>query len=180
MTRHRLLVLATPLLVAGLLFGACGGSGDGATDRADTPAPTSISTGTTGAAATAAGDPFCQKVAEAGQKFGPDLSVTNLGAALQQLPEAAALLSQAQAVAPAEIKADLTVLAGTLEELTPLLSRIATLNAAAKTDASAAGEAQKATLELMGRLTSTQSSGFTSAVANLNAFSKQHCGVTFA
>ena len=112
-------------------------------------------------------------------EFGMDLSVANLGAALQQLPEAAALLGQAQAVAPPEIKADLTVLAGTLEELTPLLSRIATLNAAAKTDAAAATEAQKATLELMGRLTSTQSSGFATAVANLNAYSKQHCGVKF-
>ncbi len=178
MPRRRLLVLATPLLVAGLLAGACGGSTDGADAPATTvpiPVPSTTGAGT----AAAAGDPFCQKVTEAGEKFGMDLSVANLGAALQQLPEAAALLGQAQAVAPPEIKADLTVLAGTLEELTPLLSRIATLNAAAKTDAAAATEAQKATLELMGRLTSTQSSGFATAVANLNAYSKQHCGVKF-
>ena len=72
------------------------------------------------------------------------------------------------------------MLAGTLKDLTPLLTRIATLNAAAQTDASAAAEAQKATLELMGRLTSTQSTGFATAVANLNPYSKQHCGVKFA
>ena len=179
MSRRRLLALATPLLVTGLLAGACAGSSDRATERAEAAA-TTTSVGSTIGAAAAAGDPFCQKVAEAGQKFGLDLSVTNLGAALQQLPEAAALLAQAQTVAPAEIKGDITVLAGTLKDLTPLLTRIATLNAAAQTDASAAAEAQKATLELMGRLTSTQSTGFATAVANLNTYSKQHCGVKFA
>ncbi len=174
---HRRVTLLSVLLSTGWLLGACGGSADAEGERVIAPSTTSSLSVTP--SALMANDPFCRKISEAAQKFGLGPSIANLGSALQQLPDAASLLTEALALAPQEIKADIASLAGTLEELTPLLTKIATLNAAAKTDVAAAAEMQKATLELIGRVTSTQSGGFTTSVANLRAYSEQNCGVKF-
>jgi len=169
---HRAAIVAA-LAATTVVFAACGGSSG---DEGAEPAP---STTTAVATTVVSNDPFCQKVSEASAKFGLSTSGANLGAILQQLPEAAALLQQARAVAPAEVAADLDVLAGTLSDLTPLLSRVAALSAASKTDMTKAAELQQATLELTTKLPAIQSPAFNAAVANLNAYSKQHCGVSF-
>lgn len=126
-------------------------------------------------------DPFCVQVEAATEKFGlGGDSPTDLTAAMANLPEAAALLDEATATAPEELKGDLGVLASTLAAVAPGMSTLAQLSAEAATDASKQPALQEATAAFQADMAKLQTPEFVGAFDRLNTYAKDTCGISFS
>lgn len=165
------------LTAGGLGLAGCGGSSDEAT-----AVTTTAATAATAAETLAkSDDPFCVQVEAATEKFGLGGDApTNLTAAMANLPEAAALLEEAAATAPDELKADLGVLATTLAAVAPGMTQMAQLSAEAATDPSKQEALKEATAGFQADMAKLQTPEFVQAFDRLNAYAKDHCGISFS
>ena len=145
-------------LVAVVGLAACGGGGDD--DAA--PPPTSSSTVPTAVVGNdRAGTPFCQLARTYTEKFAALLPAASDPARLRAATtDAEAAIRQAKATAPAEIRADVNVVANTAGEALSALQKKNFVLADAP-DA----------------VTKLQEPAFQTAVGNLNRYARAHCGV---
>ena len=150
--------LVTVGLVAALGLAACGGGGDD--DEAATPTTTVPAT-TVAVGNDRAGTPFCQLARTYTEKSATLLTVANDPPKLRAATtDAESAIRQAQATAPPEIKADVTVVAGTASQVLAALQRN-------NFDLSR-------TPEVVGKLTDPK---FQASLGNLNRYARAHCGV---
>jgi hypothetical protein len=152
----RRLLLAAALASALALTGCGGGDDEGA-------APTTAAAPATTAAVgnDQAGTPFCQLAKTYSERSATLLQVASDPVKLRAATtDAESAIRQAQATAPAEVKADVTKVATTVSEVLTLLQRnnfdlIKTPDAAAK----------------------LQDPGFQAALGNVNRYGRAHCGI---
>ncbi|MGH9264557.1 MAG: hypothetical protein ACRD1D_07690 [Acidimicrobiales bacterium] len=145
--------------MAVLGLAGCGGGDD------EEAAPTTTSPATTAAAPLVgndqAGTPFCQLARTYSEKYSTLLTVANDPARLRAATtDAESAIRQAQAAAPAEIKADVTLVAGTAGEVLSALRRN-------DFDLSRTPEA----------VTKLQEPRFQTALGNVNRYGRAHCGL---
>ncbi len=153
---RRLLVSAALAAVLGLA--GCGGGGD---DDEAAP-PTTVAPPTTAAVGNdQAGTPFCQLAKTYTEKYASILTVANDPPRLRTATtDAESAIRQAQATAPAEIKGDVTTVAGTASQVLAALQRN-------NFDLSRTPDV----------VTKLQEPSFTSALANVNRYGRAHCGI---
>ncbi len=153
---------------------ACGSS--------DATTPSELArTDTTETAATVSDDPFCQQIKAASEQFGfGSGDTTDLAASMAKLPDAAALLEQASATAPAELQGDVTVLASTLASVAPEMAKITELTAMAASDPSKVEELTAASAAFKEKIAALQDPAFVAAFDHLNTYSKANCGISFS
>ncbi len=152
-------LLVTVGLVAVLGLGACGGGGNDEEAAPTTTAPPPATTAVVGN--DQAGTPFCRLARSYTEKYSTLLTVANDPARLRAATtDAESAIRQAQATAPAEIKADVTTVAGTASQILTALQRN-------NFDLSRTPEA----------LTRLQEPSFTTALANVNRYGRAHCGI---
>ena len=146
-------------LVAVLGLAGCGGGGD---DEEAAPTTTVPPTTTTAAVGDdQAGTPFCQLAKTYAEKYASILTVANDPAKLRAATtDAESAIRQAQATAPAEVKADVTLVATTASQVLTALQRN-------NFDLSRTPEA----------ITRLQEPSFTTALSNLNRYGRAHCGI---
>ena len=154
------------LVVSIGLAAVLGLTGCGGGDSDDEAAPTTTSPPPTTAAAVVsgndqAGTPFCQLARTYSEKFSTIAASAADPVKLRAATtDAEAAIRQAQATAPAEIKADVTVVATTAGQVLAGL--------------------QKNNFDL-GRtpeVTKLQEPGFQTALANMNRYGRAHCGLS--
>ena len=146
-------------LVAVLGLAGCGGGGD----DEDAAPPTTVAPATTAAVGNdQAGTPFCQLARTYAEKYSTLLTVANDPAKLRAATtDAESAIRQAQSTAPAEIKADVTTVAGTASQVLSALQRN-------NFDLSRTPEA----------LTRLQEPSFQTALTNVNRYGRAHCGIS--
>ncbi|HWI04538.1 MAG TPA: hypothetical protein VNT52_12065 [Acidimicrobiales bacterium] len=144
-------------LAAALALTGCGGGGDD--DAA--PAPTTAAPSTTALIGNdQAGTPFCGLARTYTERFSTLLTVANDPAKLRvATTDAESAIRQAQAQAPAEIKADVTKVANTAKEVLAGLQKN-------NFDLSRTSEVSK-----------LQEPAFQTSLASLNRYARAHCGV---
>ena len=146
-------------LVAALGLTACGGGGsddDAAPASSTAPPPTTAAVGND-----QAGTPFCQLLRTYTERFAALLPSVNDPVKLRAATtDAESAIRQAQATAPAEIRADVTVVATTAREALTALQRN-------NFDVSRSPDA----------VTKLQEPSFQTAFGNLNRYARAHCGV---
>lgn len=146
-------------LVAALGLAGCGGGGDDEEAAPPTTAPTTTTTAAVGN--DQAGTPFCQLARTYAEKYASILTVANDPAKLRAATtDAESAIRQAQATAPAEVKADVAQVATTAGEVLAALQRN-------NFDLSRTSEV----------VTRLQEPSFTSALSNLNRYGRAHCGI---
>jgi hypothetical protein len=155
---RRLLVTMGVVAVLGLT-GCGGGSGDdkaAPTTVATSPPPTTVVSGNDQAAT-----PFCQLARTYTEKFAALLPSANDPVKLKAATtDAEAAIRQAQATAPAEIKADVTLVATTAKDALTALQKN-------NFDLAKTPEA----------VTKLQDPAFQASFAKLNTYARAHCGV---
>ena len=146
-------------LVAAVGLAACGGGGD----DEDAAPPTTVAPPTTAAVGNdQAGTPFCQLARTYSEKYSTLLTVANDPVKLRAATtDAESAIRQAQSTAPAEIKADVTTVAGTASQVLSALQRN-------NFDFSRTPEA----------LTRLQEPSFQTALTNVNRYGRAHCGIS--
>ena len=152
-------VLVSMGLVAVLGLAGCGGGGDD-----DEAAPTTTAAPATTAAVgnDQAGTPFCRLARTYTEKYASILTVANDPPKLQAATtDAESAIRQAQATAPAEIKADVTTVASTASQILTALRRH-------NFDLSRTPEA----------VTRLQDPSFQTALSNVNRYGRAHCGIS--
>ena len=144
-------------LIAVLGLTGCGGGDDD--DAA--PAPTTAAPSTTALVGNdQAGTPFCGLARTYTEKFSTLLAVANDPVKLRAATtDAEAAIRQAQSQAPAEIKSDVTLVATTAGQVLAALQKNSF-------DLSKTPEVSK-----------LQEPAFQTSLANLNRYSRAHCGV---
>ncbi|HWI03711.1 MAG TPA: hypothetical protein VNT52_07790 [Acidimicrobiales bacterium] len=135
----------------------CGGGGDD--DAA--PAPTTAAPSTTALVGNdQAGTPFCGLARTYTEKFSTLLTVANDPVKLRAATtDAESAIRQAQAQAPAEIKADVTKVATTAKEVLAGLQK------------------NNFDLSRTSEVTKLQEPAFQTSLASLNRYARAHCGV---
>ena len=144
-------------LAAMLALTACGGGGDddAAPASTTTPTPTTVPVGND-----QAGTPFCGLARTYAEKFGTLLAVANDPPKLRvATTDAEAAIRQAQAQAPAEIKADVTAVARTASQVLAALQK------------------NNFVLGNTPEVTKLQEPGFQTSLASMNRYARAHCGV---
>lgn len=145
-------------LVAVLGLAGCGGGGD---DEEAAPTTTAPTTTTAAVGNDQAGTPFCQLARTYAEKYASILTVANDPAKLRAATtDAESAIRQAQATAPAEVKADVARVATTASEVLAALQRN-------NFDLSRTPDA----------ITRLQEPSFTTALSNLNRYGRAHCGI---
>jgi hypothetical protein len=154
-------LLGTLGLVAVLSLAACGGGGGG--DDDDAAAPSTVPPPATAAVGNdQAGTPFCQLARTYTEKYGSLLTVANDPALLRAATtDAESAIRQAQSTAPAEIRADVTTVAGTAGQILTMLQRN-------NFDLSRTPDV----------LTRLQEPKFRTALSNVNRYGRAHCGIS--
>jgi len=150
--------LVVSLALAGALaLTGCGGGGDD--DAA--PAPTTAAPSTTALVGNdQAGTPFCGLARTYTEKFSTLLTVANDPVKLRAATtDAESAIRQAQAQAPAEIKADVTKVATTAKEVLAGLQK------------------NNFDLSRTSEVTKLQEPAFQTSLASLNRYARAHCGV---
>ncbi len=158
---RRLLVVVGLVAVLGLT--GCGGGGDDDEAAPTTTAPpaTTAPPTTPAVGSDQAGTPFCQLARTYSERYAMLLTVVNDPVKLREVvTEAESAIRQAQAAAPAEIRADVRVVASTATEVVAALRRN-------NFDLGRTPEA----------ITKLQEPGFQTAVANVNRYGRAHCGI---
>jgi hypothetical protein len=146
-------------LVAVLGLAGCGGGGD---DEEAAPPTTVPPPATAPAGNDQAGTPFCQLAKTYTEKYASLLTVANDPTRLRAATtDAESAIRQAQSTAPAEIKADVTTVAGTASQVLSALQRN-------NFDLSRTPEA----------LTRLQEPSFQTALSNVNRYGRAHCGLS--
>jgi hypothetical protein len=145
-------------LMAVLGLGGCGGGGD---DEDAAPPTTVPPPATAPVGNDQAGTPFCRLARTYTEKYASLLTVANDPARLRAATtDAESAIRQAQSTAPAEIKADVTTVAGTASQVLTMLQRN-------NFDLSRTPEA----------LTRLQEPSFQTALSNVNRYGRAHCGL---
>ena len=153
-------VLVSVGLVAVLGLAGCGGGGDDDEAAPPTTAPPPPTTAAFGN--DQAGTPFCQLARTYTEKYSSILTVANDPPKLQAATtDAESAIRQAQATAPAEIKADVTTVASTASQILTALRRN-------NFDLSRTPEA----------VTRLQDPSFQTALSNVNRYGRAHCGIS--
>ena len=153
-------VLVSVGLVAVLALAGCGGGGDDDEAAPPTTAPPPPTTAAFGN--DQAGTPFCQLARTYTEKYSSILTVANDPPKLRAATtDAESAIRQAQATAPAEIKADVTTVASTARQILTALQRN-------NFDLSRTPEA----------LTRLQEPSFQTALSNVNRYGRAHCGIS--
>ena len=152
-------VLVTVGLVAVLGLAGCGGGGDDDEAAPPTTAPPPPTTAAFGN--DQAGTPFCQLAKTYTEKYSTILTVANDPPRLRAATtDAESAIRQAQATAPAEIKADVTLVASTADQILTSLQRN-------NFDLSRTPDV----------VTKLQEPGFQTALGNVHRYGRAHCGI---
>ncbi|MDQ4070168.1 MAG: hypothetical protein M3203_11960 [Actinomycetota bacterium] len=152
-------LLVTMVLAAVLGLTGCGGGDDdqAAPTTSAPPPPTTAAVGND-----QAGTPFCGLMRTYSERFAALLPAANDPAQLRAaLTDAESAIRQAQATAPAEIKADVTLVATTAGQVLAALQRN-------DFDLSRTPEA----------VTRLQEPRFQTALSNVNRYGRAHCGIS--
>ena len=156
-------VVRSMALVAVLGLSGCGGGSDD--DEGGKAAPTTVPPPPTTVVPVVgndqAGTPFCQLARTWTEKYSTLLASLNDPAKLRAAStDAESAIRQARATAPTEIRADVNVVATTAGQVLAAL--------------------QKNNFDLAGtpEVTKLQEPGFQSSFANLNRYTRAHCGVS--
>ncbi len=153
---RRLLVSVALTAVLGLA--GCGGGGD----EEAAPPTTSLPPTTAAVGNDQAGTPFCQLARTYTEKYSSILTVANDPARLRAATtDAESAIRQAQSTAPAEIKADVTLVASTAGQVLTALQRN-------NFDLSRTPDV----------LTRLQEPSFQTALSNVNRYGRAHCGIS--
>jgi hypothetical protein len=145
-------------LAAALALTACGGGGD---DDDAAPAPTTAASPTTAAVGNdQAGTPFCGLARTYTERFSTLLAVANDPARLRAATtDAESAIRQAQAQAPAEIKADVTAVATTAGQVLAALQK------------------NNFDLTKTPEVSKLQEPAFQTSAGNVTRYARAHCGV---
>ena len=147
-------------LVAVLGLTACGGGGDDE-DAAPSTTPPPAPATTAAVGNDQAGTPFCQLARTYSEKYASLLTAANDPVRLRAATtDAESAIRQAQASAPAEIKADVTKVAGTASQVLSMLQRN-------NFDLSRTPDV----------LTRLQEPSFQTALTNVNRYGRARCGI---
>jgi hypothetical protein len=154
-------LLGTLGLVAALGLAGCGGGGGDEDAAPTTTAPPAATTTAPVVGNDQAGTPFCQLARTYTEKYAGLLAAANDPARLRSLTtDAEAAIRQAQSTAPAEIRADVTLVAGTAREILSALQQN-------NFDLSRTPDA----------VTKLQEPRFQTALGNVNRYGRAHCGL---
>jgi ABC-type glycerol-3-phosphate transport system substrate-binding protein len=152
-------LMGSVALAAVLGLTACGGGGSD--DKAAQTTPSSAAPATTAAVGNdQAGTPFCQLARTYTEKYNTLLANASDPVKLRAVTtDAESAIRQAQASAPAEVKADVTVVASTASQVLAALQK------------------NNFDLAKTPEVSKLQDPGFQTSFANLNRYARAHCGV---